>query len=84
MDRFKAALEEVFNAVIERDQQQFTDDADHLKTAAKLLPFIEKITALEYEKRAQGKYNPRELAPRLEKLAQDIDREGEQIRKNLS
>ena len=73
----------LFRQKLERDQQQFTDDADHLKTAAKLLPFIEKITALEYEKRAQGKYNPRELAPRLEKLAQDIDREGEQIRKEV-
>ena len=73
----------LFRQKLERDQQQFTDDADHLKTAAKLLPFIEKITALEYEKRAQGKYNPQELAPRLEKLAQDIDREGERIRKEV-
>ena len=73
----------LFRQKLERDQQQFTDDADHLKTAAKLLPFIEKITALEYEKRAQGKYNPQELAPRLEKLSQDIDREGERIRKEV-
>ena len=73
----------LFRQKLERDQQQFTDDANHLKTAAKLLPFIEKITALEYEKRAQGKYNPQELAPRLEQLSQDIDREGERIRKEV-
>ncbi len=73
----------LFRQKLERDQQQFADDADHLKTAAKLLPFIEKITALEYEKRAQGKYNPQELAPRLEQLSQDIDREGERIRKEV-
>ena len=74
----------LFRQKLERDQQQFTDDANHLEKAGRLLPFVEKITALEYEKRAQGKYDPQKLAPRLEKLAQEIDREGQRIREQVT
>ena len=72
----------LFRHRLERDQEQFAREAAHLRTIATLLPSVEEITALEYQRRSQDKYDPQKLAPELEKLAGSIDekrREAEEI-----
>ncbi len=70
----------LFRQKIERDHQKFKAEAEHLKAASRFLLFAEKITALEYERRSQKKYDPQRLAPRLEGLAQEIEREEQRVK----
>ncbi|MBJ07071.1 MAG: DUF885 domain-containing protein [Verrucomicrobiaceae bacterium] len=63
----------LFRHLLEKDQSAFSREAEHLRSTASLVPFLEQITTLEYRRRAQEKYDPQKLAPGLEKLARTID-----------
>ncbi|MAT46604.1 MAG: DUF885 domain-containing protein [Verrucomicrobiaceae bacterium] len=63
----------LFRQRLERDQDQFAGEASHLRSIATLVPFVEKITALEYKRRSQTKYDPQKLAPQLETLSRSVD-----------
>ena len=63
----------LFRQRLERDQDQFAGEASHLRSIATLVPFVEKITALEYRRRSQTKYDPQKLAPQLETLSRSVD-----------
>ena len=69
----------LFRHRLERDQEQFAREAAHLRTIAALLPPVEEITALEYQRRSQDKYDPQKLAPKLEKLARSIDEKRQEV-----
>lgn len=63
----------LFRQRLERDQDHFAAEASHLRSIATLVPFVEKITALEYRRRSQAKYDPQKLAPQLETLSRSVD-----------
>ena len=63
----------LFRHRLERDQSSFVDEVKQLRSAAVLVPFVEKVTNLEYRRRAQEQYDPQKLAPDLESLARHID-----------
>ncbi|MCH2064117.1 MAG: DUF885 domain-containing protein [Roseibacillus sp.] len=69
----------LFRHRLERDQEQLAREAAHLRSTSTLVPFVEKITALEYRRRSQDKYDPQKLAPQLEKLARSIDAQRKEI-----
>ncbi len=65
----------LFRQRLERDHAAFHEEAKRLREAARLLPFVEEVTALEYRRRALDSYDLQKLAPELELLAQRIDKE---------
>lgn len=63
----------LFRHRLERDQERFAEEAAQLKSAAPLVPLVKELTALEYRRRAQDKYDTQKLAPALEQLARDVE-----------
>ncbi|MCH2060321.1 MAG: DUF885 family protein [Verrucomicrobiales bacterium] len=64
----------LFRHRLEKDHGNFRDQSAILREAAAMIPFAEEVIALEYNRRALKEYNIHKLAPKLELLAQKIDK----------
>lgn len=65
----------LFHQRLKNEHKSFQREAEKLRKAGELIPFIEEITALEYRKRALEEFDVQKLAPQVEALAKKVEKQ---------